>query len=79
MSTLRRNCPHQQVIEGKIKGGIEMTGIRGRRRRKLLDVQLVEQGDYSSTANCRAKFPAMFGVISGISSRLFNIIYLFIP
>jgi len=27
----------QRVIEGKIKGGIELTGIRGRRRRKLLD------------------------------------------
>jgi hypothetical protein len=25
------------VIEGKIKGGIEVTGRRGRRRRKLLD------------------------------------------
>jgi hypothetical protein len=27
----------RQVIEGKIKGGIEVTGRRGRRRRKLLD------------------------------------------
>jgi len=27
----------QRVIEGKIKGGIEGTGRRGRRRRKLLD------------------------------------------
>ena len=34
---LRRNCLLQQVIEGKIKGGIEVTGRRGRRRRKLLD------------------------------------------
>jgi hypothetical protein len=34
---LRRNCLPQQVIEGKIKGGIEVTGRRGRRRRKLLD------------------------------------------
>jgi hypothetical protein len=33
---LRRNCLLQQVIEGKIKGGIEVTGRRGRRRRKLL-------------------------------------------
>ena len=32
-------CTHipQQVIEGKIKGGIEVTGRRGRKRRKLLD------------------------------------------
>jgi hypothetical protein len=34
---LRRNCLLQGVIEGKIKGGIEVTGRRGRRRRKLLD------------------------------------------
>ena len=33
---LRRNCRLQRVIEGKIKGGTEVTGIRGRRRRKLL-------------------------------------------
>jgi hypothetical protein len=34
---LCRNCLLQQVIEGKVKGGIEVTGRRGRRRRKLLD------------------------------------------
>jgi len=34
---LRRNCLLQGVIEGKIKGGIEVTGKRGRRHRKLLD------------------------------------------
>jgi len=33
-----RNFLLQQVIEGKIKGGIEVRGRRGRRRRKLLDV-----------------------------------------
>ena len=33
---LRRNCLLQQVIEGKIKGQIEVTR-RGRRRKKLLD------------------------------------------
>jgi len=33
---LRRNCLLQRVIEGKIEGGIEVTGRRGRRR-KLLD------------------------------------------
>jgi hypothetical protein len=31
------NCLLKQVIEGKIKGRIEVTGRRGRRRRKLLD------------------------------------------
>jgi hypothetical protein len=35
--TLRRNCLLQRVIEGKIQGGIEVTGRQGRRRRKLLD------------------------------------------
>ena len=34
---LRRNCLLQQVIEGKIKGQIEVTRRRGRRRKKLLD------------------------------------------
>jgi hypothetical protein len=43
---LRRNCLLRQVIEGKIKGGIEVTGRRGRRRRKLLD-ELKERRGYS--------------------------------
>jgi len=43
---LRRNCLLQRVIEGKIKGGIEVTGKRGRRRRKLLD-DLMERRGYS--------------------------------
>jgi hypothetical protein len=34
---LRRNCLIQRVIKGKIEGGIEVRGRRGRRRRKLLD------------------------------------------
>ena len=34
---LRRNCLLQQVIEGKIKGQIEVTRRRGRRCKKLLD------------------------------------------
>jgi hypothetical protein len=41
---LRRNCLLQQVIEGKIKGGIEVTGRRGRRRKKLLDDLKVRRG-----------------------------------
>jgi hypothetical protein len=36
---LRRNCLLQGVTEGKIKGGrVEVTGRRGRRCRKLLDI-----------------------------------------
>jgi hypothetical protein len=34
---LRRNCLLKQVIEGKIKGQIDVTRRRGRRRKKLLD------------------------------------------
>ena len=34
---LRRNCLVKQNIEGKIKGQIEVTRRRGRRRKKLLD------------------------------------------
>jgi len=34
---LLRNCLLQRVIEGKIKGGIEVTGRQGRRLRKLWD------------------------------------------
>ena len=43
---LCRNCLLQRVIEGKIKGGIQVTGRRGRRRRKLLD-DLKERRGYS--------------------------------
>ena len=32
-----RNCLLQRVIEGKIKGRIEVTERRGRRSRKLMD------------------------------------------
>ena len=34
---LRRNCLLQWVTEGRIKGGIEVTGKSGRRHGKLLD------------------------------------------
>ena len=34
---LRRNCLLKQVIEGKIKGQIEVTRRRGIRRKRLLD------------------------------------------
>jgi hypothetical protein len=43
---LSRNCLLRQVIEGKIKGGIEVTGGRGRKSKKLLDV-LKERRGYS--------------------------------
>jgi hypothetical protein len=31
------NCLLKHVIEGKIEGGIEVTGRQGRRRKQLLD------------------------------------------
>jgi len=34
---LRRNCLRQRVTEGKIQGGIEVTGRQERRRMKLLE------------------------------------------
>jgi len=43
---LRRNCLLKQGIEGKIKGGIEVTGRQGRKRKKLLD-DLKERRGYS--------------------------------
>ena len=42
---LRRNGLLQQVIEGKIKGQIEVTRRRERRRKKLLD-DLKDRGGY---------------------------------
>jgi hypothetical protein len=44
---LRRNCVLKEVIEGKIKGRIEVTRRRGRRRKKLLD-NLGDRRGYSN-------------------------------
>jgi hypothetical protein len=41
---LRRNCLLRRVIEGKIEGGIEVTGRRGRRHRKLLNDRKERRG-----------------------------------
>jgi hypothetical protein len=43
---LHRNCLLRQLIEGKIKEGIEVKGRRGKRHRKLLD-DLKERRGYS--------------------------------
>ena len=43
---LDRNCLLQQVTEGKIKGQIEVTRRRGRKRKKLLD-DLKDRRGYS--------------------------------
>jgi len=60
---LRRNCLLQRVTERKIQGGIEVTGRRGRRRRKLLD-DLKERRGYShlkEEALYRTMWRARFG------------------
>ena len=60
---LRRNCLLQRVIEGKISEGIEVTGRRGRRHRKLLD-DLKERRGYShlkEEALDRTMWRARFG------------------
>jgi hypothetical protein len=60
---LRRNCLLQRVIEGKIKEGIEVTGRRERKRRKLLD-DLNERKGYShlkEEALDRTMWRARFG------------------
>ena len=66
---LRRNCLLQQVIEGNIKGGIEVRGGRGRRCRKLLD-DLKERRGYSHLKEetldrtvRRARFERGFGPV----------------
>jgi hypothetical protein len=45
---LHRNCMLRQVIEGKIKGGIEVTRRRRRTRRKLLDDLTEKSGIHAS-------------------------------
>ena len=66
---LSRNCLLQQVTEGKIQGGIEVTGRQGRRCRKLLD-DLKERRGYShlreEALDCtmwRARFGRGFGPV----------------
>jgi len=63
---LLRNCLLQRVIEGKIKGGIEVTGRRGRRRRKVLD-DLKERREYS-----HLKEEALDGTMSLLWKRLWT-------
>jgi hypothetical protein len=46
---LRRNCLLKEVIEGKIKGRIEVTRRQGRRRKKLLD----DLGDIRGYSNLK--------------------------
>jgi hypothetical protein len=66
---LRRNCLLQQVIEGKIKEKIEVTGRRGRRSKKLLDELKERRGYYHLKEEAldrtmwRARFGRGFGLV----------------
>jgi hypothetical protein len=60
---LSRNCLLRQVIEGKIKGGIEVTGIKGRRRRKLLDELKEGKEEALDRTIWRAGFGKGFGPV----------------
>ena len=63
MFTLCVETAFLPIMEGKIKGGIEMTGRRGRKRKKLLD-ELKERRGYShlkEEALDRTKWRARFG------------------
>jgi hypothetical protein len=66
---LRRKFLLQQVNEGEIKEGMEVTGIRGRRRKNLLD-DLKERRGYShwkeealDRAMWRSRFGRRFGPV----------------
>ena len=64
-----RNCLLKQVIEGKIKGEIEVAKRRGRRRRKLLDDIKKRRGyshlkeDALDRTMWRARFGRSFGPV----------------
>jgi len=66
---LRRNCLLQRVIEGKKKEWTEVTGRRGRRRRKLLDDLKERRGYYHlkeevlDSTMWRARFGRGFGPV----------------
>jgi len=82
---LRRNCLLQRVIEGEIKGRIEVTGRRGRRSRKLLD-DLQERRGYSylkeealDPTMWRAGFGRGFGPVVRKSTKLVNYILVGTP
>jgi hypothetical protein len=60
---LRRNCLLQQVIDGKIKEGIEVAERLGERRRELLDDFKGRRGysQLKEEALGRKMWPARFG------------------
>ena len=81
---LRRNCLLQQVNEGEIKEGIEVTGRRGGRRRTLLE-DLKERRGYSHLKEealdrtmWRARFGRGFGPVVRQTAKRIIYAYLYI-
>jgi hypothetical protein len=79
---LHRNCLLQRVTEGKIQGGIEVTGRQGRRSRKLLD-DLKERTGYCHLKEealdrtmWRARFGRGFGPVVRQTTKWMNIMIL---
>jgi hypothetical protein len=77
---LHKNCLLQRVIEGNIQGGIEVTGRKGRRRRKLLD-DLKERRGYSHLKEealdrtmWRTRFGRGFGPVVRQTAKCMNYI-----
>jgi len=75
------NCLLEQVTEGTVKGGIEVTGRRGKRCRKLLD-DLKERRGYShlkeEVLDCimwRARFGRGFGSVVRQTSKCSEVHY----
>ena len=80
---LRRNCLLKQVIEGKIKGEMDVARRRGRRRKKLLD-DLKDRRGYShlkeealDRTNWRHRFGGGFGPVVRQNTEWMNIIMSF--
>ena len=75
---LRRNCLLQRVTEGKIQGGIEVTGRQGRRRKKLLDDLKERRGYYHLKEEAldrtmwRARFGRGFGPVVRQTTKWMN-------
>jgi hypothetical protein len=75
---LSRKCLLKRVTEGKVQGGIEVTGIQERRRRKLLDDLKERRGychlkeDALDHTMWRAGFERGFGPVVRQTAKLMN-------
>ena len=82
---LRRNCPLHRVTEGKIQGGIEVTGRQGRRRRKLLNCLKERRGychlkeEALDRTMWTARFGRGFGPVVRQTTKLMNMCTVLLP